>query len=445
MIGLAERLAVIGATRRLIADRAETFAEAASRPHASAADILVSEVMPLLAACRFLERQAPRILAATRPGGRPIWLMGTRLGVRRLSLGRVLVIGPSNYPLLLPGVQVLQALTAGNTVLVKPAPGCTPPMQALRDALMDAGLAATALTVLDEGTASVRTAVREGVDHVVLTGSAESGRAVLADLALHLVPATMELSGRDAMIVLEGADLAAAARAAVFGLSLNGGRTCIAPRRLIVVAAIAKAFKGHLDPLLDAAAPIEVLDRLRPRVAHICGTAALSEGSMRPRVVPAVMEDAWVDEDLFAPLAALLVVPDEIAAVTLANTGPYALGATVFGPTNAARRVAAALRAGCVLVNDMIVPTAHPALPFGGTGASGFGVTRGAEGLLAMTRPQAVVERTRPSVRHLTTLPPAAEAIVAPLLRLAYGTRRWRAGVDLLKALGVGGRIRRGT
>lgn len=428
-----QRLRVIAGGRRLIAERATSFAAAASRPHASPADIMVAEVMPLLAACRFLERRAIRILGLTRPGGRPLWLWGTRLLVRRVPLGRVLVIGPANYPLLLPGVQVLQALAAGNQVLVKPAPGCAAPMHALRSVLVEAGLPAPALSVLDDESAAAGAAIEAGVDHVVLTGSAETGRAVLADLAPRLVPATMELSGRDAMLVLDGADVELAALAASFGLRFNGGRTCIAPRRIIVVAAMAERFAGRLRAVLATAAPVPVAAALRGRIAAIAGTDALCGGGMRPLAVAATKGEAWVDEDLFAPLAALLTVPDEAAAIAAANAGPYALGATVFGPGPAAWRVAGSLRAGCVLVNDMVAPTAHPGLPFGGAGASGFGVTRGAEGLLAMTRPQAVVERTSRSVRHLTTLPPQAADLVAALLQLGYGGSRWRAVAGLAR------------
>ena len=390
MITIRDRLRVIGRARRLIANRAESFAQAAARPDASAADILVAEVMPLLAACRWLERRAERILATTRPGGRPVWLFGTRLLVRRVPLGRVLVIGPSNYPLFLPGVQTLHALAAGNTVLVKPAPGCSASMALMRDTLVEAGLPPESLTVLGE-----EPAIPDRVDHVVLTGSAATGRAVLAELAPRLVSATMELSGRDAMIVLDGADIELAARAAAFGLQLNGGRTCIAPRRIIVVQALATLFVARLEALL-------------------AGGGA--------RVVRAEPDEAWVHQESFTAVAALLVAPDEAASIAIANAGPYALGASVFGPPEAARRVATSLRAGCVVVNDMIAPTAHPALPFGGAGDSGFGVTRGAEGLLAMTRPQAVVERTRPSMRHLTILQPETAGMVARLLRGWYGS-----------------------
>jgi len=120
-------------------------------------------------------------------------------------------------------------------------------------------------------------------------------------------------------------------------------------------------------------------------------------------------------------VASLVTVPDMDAAVRAANSCRFALGASVFGPPAVARSVGRRLRAGCVVVNDLIVPTADPRLPFGGAGASGFGATRGAEGLLEMTRAQAVVSRRRPVTLQYRPLPGSAAPWVARGLRWLYG------------------------
>jgi acyl-CoA reductase-like NAD-dependent aldehyde dehydrogenase len=157
----------------------------------STADILVAEVMPLLAACRFLERSAAAVLRERFPGraGRPVWLAGTALRVRRVPMGVVLVVGPANFPLFLPAVQAVQALAAGNAVLVKPAPGWAAPMAALCRGLARAGLPDGLCAVLPESAEAAQTAIRAGVDKVVLTGSAASGRAVAAAL----IPAALRI------------------------------------------------------------------------------------------------------------------------------------------------------------------------------------------------------------------------------------------------------------
>ncbi|HYG35445.1 MAG TPA: aldehyde dehydrogenase family protein, partial [Clostridia bacterium] len=123
LVSVPERLQVIERFRHLVAEHAAELADV-SFPHNSRpkAEILVSEVLPLADACRFLEREADSMLAPRFFGekGRPMWLFGTTAQVHREPLGVVLIIAPSNYPIFLPGVQVLQALVAGNAVLLKP-------------------------------------------------------------------------------------------------------------------------------------------------------------------------------------------------------------------------------------------------------------------------------------------------------------------------------------
>ena len=125
---LATRLALVRELRHLLAENAGQLAEAsASARHRPALESLTAEVLPLAEACRLLEREAESILATRRLGRRalPLWLAGVRREIRREPLGVVLIIGPGNYPLLLPGVQLIQALAAGNAVLLKPGVGGT--------------------------------------------------------------------------------------------------------------------------------------------------------------------------------------------------------------------------------------------------------------------------------------------------------------------------------
>src|SRR4051794_21084498 len=168
--GLARRLEVITAARRLIAREAPALAALIPRPPA---ETLSAEILPLAEAAQFLQRAAPALLAPKRLGrGRPIWLFGGRQGIPRGPRGAGLILGPGNYPLFLPGVQALQALAAGNGVAVKPAPGASAPMLALADLLRRAGLPGGVLEVLPE--AAGPAAVRAGFDFIVLTGGAET-------------------------------------------------------------------------------------------------------------------------------------------------------------------------------------------------------------------------------------------------------------------------------
>jgi acyl-CoA reductase-like NAD-dependent aldehyde dehydrogenase len=305
-------------------------------------------------------------------------------------------------------VQILQALVAGNAACVKPAPGREPPLVRLAELLAGAGLPDGLLHVLQASHTAGEAAVRAGFDKVFLTGSAATGARVLAAAAPMLTPTTMELSGNDPVFVLPGADLNLVAECLCYGLRLNGGETCIAPRRVFVTQADAPALARALAARLPAAGSMSVPETALTRVAE--SLAGPDGGAIRvlapdgPIVLaapgPAL---AALTDDMFAPVLCLLTVADMEAALAIADTSPYALGAAVFGPDPAARALAGRVRAGSVVLNDLIVPTADPRLPFGGRGRSGFGVTRGAEGLLEMTAIKTVSARTgrfRPHLRN---------------------------------------------
>jgi acyl-CoA reductase-like NAD-dependent aldehyde dehydrogenase len=417
------RLQIVRRLRHLIAVRAEALVAAVGDQHGRiAADTLATEVIPLADACRFLEREAARLLRPRRLGrrGRPLWLAGAEAEIHREPLGVVLILAPGNYPLFLPGVQLLQALVAGNAVLVKPAPGCTAPLAALNALLEDSGLPSELVQLLDEDVAGARAAIAQGVDRVVLTGSAETGRAVLADLAPRLTPATLELSGNDAVFVLPGADLDLVADALAFGLRLNAGATCIAPRRVFVPQAQAvdleRRLQAHLAGLPQVPVAASTTERLEPlldearrggsRIIRTSPTAGLS--AMSPILAAsATPELALLQADIFAPVLAIVPVHDCEQALRFDDICPYALGASVFGPEEPARRFAKRVRAGAVTINDLIAPTADPRLPFGGRARSGYGVTRGAEGLLELTCLKSISlrrGRLRPHYQPSTTV-----------------------------------------
>jgi acyl-CoA reductase-like NAD-dependent aldehyde dehydrogenase len=387
---IEERLRIVRELRHRIAENADALAVAAggvrNRP---LAEKLVSEVLPLADACRWLERNAARVLAPRRCGkrGRPFWMRGVSFEVQRQPFGVVLVIGPGNYPLFLPAVHSLHALVAGNAVLLKPAPGTPEVALAFARLFIDAGLDSALLTILPESVGAARDAIADGVDKVIFTGSSENGRNVLTVLAETNTPSVMELSGEDAVIVLADADLDLVTRALRFGARLNAGETCIAPRRLVAVQSIA-------DDLLACLAAARVPRLLVERVR------------------------------------------DEAAALLRANSADFALGASIFSRDVAkARSLAALIKTGFVLINDLIVPTADPRMPFGGVKASGFGTTRGDEGLIEMTFPHVVAIRRCRSYPHFDDPGPDDAHLFSAYIRAAHGRRRFAAIRELFSAL----------
>ena len=452
---IQQRLVCIRELRRLIAEHAHVLAEAsASARQRPVLESLTAEVLPLAEACRFLEREAAALLAPRHLGSRglPLWLSGVRSEIRREPLGVVLIIGPGNYPLLLPGVQLIQALLAGNAVLLKPGVGGSFAALALVEIIHRAGFDSHLVTLLPESAEAARAAIEAGPDKVLFTGSAATGEKILAQLAPHLIPATMELSGCDAVIVRADADLDLVVKALTFGLMLNNGATCMGPKRVLVHRSIATELEGRLARAFQGYESVQftsaATDQLRPLLdeatahgAHFVAGGRTDDGSVQTPVILAGVSPSaqFLREDIFAPVLVLVTVSDDAAAMSLANDCPYALGASIFTrDESAARIIAASINTGIVSINDLIIPTADARLPFGGRKRSGFGVTRGAEGLLELTTPK-VITFSRSKFRPAFNPPhPKDEAMFQAYLEVTHGRgllKRARALLALIKNL----------
>lgn len=408
-----QRLRSVLAFRHLLVRYADRLADVISRDVGkSANEALAGEVLPTADACHFLEREAATLLRPRRVSSRsrPLWLMGQSDVVERRPRGVVGIIGTWNYPLFLNGVQIVQALTAGNAVVWKPSEVTPRFADVLHELLSEAGFPSDLIQRLP-ATREMGPALADAdVNHVVFTGSANVGRKLAARLGERLVSSTLELSGCDLQLVLDDADVKLAARAAWFGSTINRGQTCIAVRRAFVQRKNYPAFCDLLSqlardsqpqPLTMASQARQAEQLLQDAVSHggkllVPQTGSATDGTCRPAVVvDARPEMAICREAAFAPVMAVLPFDTLEDALAMEAQCPYALGASIFtGNVALAQRLSAQLRSGAVCINDVIVPTAHPATPFGGAGASGWGVTQGAEGLLEMTVPQVVSVRS---------------------------------------------------
>ncbi len=445
---------VLRRARHLLAERAGSLAEAMpSTLQRTSADTLVTEVLPLLDACRFLERNAAKLLKPRRLGskGRPLWLSGIQAEVQREPLGHVLIIGPANFPLFLPGVQTLQALAAGNSVTWKAGEGGACVATVFAQAMLEAGLPVGVLTVGDESIDAGKKAIAAHPDKVIFTGSSHSGQAVLGALAATSTPAVVELSGADAIIVMPGADLAVVARAVAFGLRLNGSAVCMSPRRLLATAATLHALKPILQKELNEVPAVALPERIARQLSVLLEDAVsqgaellgvLDPTAQRPLLIDnAAASMAIAQADIFAPVLSLLAVESMMHVPGVYGQCPYALTLSVFcGKSEVKRGLALArtLRTGTVLINDLIAPTADPRVPFGGRGASGYGVTRGAEGLLEMTAVKTVLVRRGGAMRHLDATTEADAPLFAAMIAASHGeswTSRWRAMRDAIRAV----------
>jgi aldehyde dehydrogenase (NAD+) len=318
-------------------------------------------------------------------------------------------------------------------------------------ALREAGLPEGVLTVTEESVEAAQRELELGTDKVIFTGSFESGRKVLSGLAETATPAVMELAGADAIMVTPEADLQRVAEAVAFGLRLNGGAVCMSPRRLFANPGTMKALRPLLEAELAKVPPITLDAKTETRLNQMLEEAVSAGATVRSAGVdtpPMTMKPSWMghpilvdgarpsmaiaQSDVFAPVISLLEANSMLHAAELYAHCPFALTVAIFcapQEEKRARMLAGMLRAGTVLFNDVIAPTVDPRVSFGGRGASGYGVTRGAEGLLEMTAVKTLLIRRGRSTLHMQPTQDADAPMFSGLIAAIHGNgwaRRWR-------------------
>jgi len=314
-------------------------------------------------------------------------------------LGPVLAVMPWNFPFWQVFRFAAPALMAGNAGLLKHAGNVTGCALAIESLLREAGFPPPlfrALLLSSERVASVIEAPE--VKAVTLTGSTPAGQAVAAKAGAVLKKTVLELGGSDPYLVLEDADLEAAAETCAASRLVNGGQSCIAAKRFIVVEPVRARFlelfvermraRKMGDPFAEGVAVgpqarRDLRDGVHAQVEKTVaqGARLLLGGVLPPGpgafYPPTVLTGvrrgmAAFDEEVFGPVAAVVPVADEDAAVAAANDSPFGLGAAVFTRDSArGERVAARLEAGSVFVNALVA--SDPRLPFGGVKQSGYG------------------------------------------------------------------------
>jgi acyl-CoA reductase-like NAD-dependent aldehyde dehydrogenase len=415
-------------------------------------DALVAEVMYGANALGFWAKKAPSYLADERIRSAAPLLRGKRLVLRYRPIGVVGVIGPWNYPLTNCFGDCVPALAAGNAVILKPSEVTPLTSLLLLQGLRESGLPEDVMAVATGGAATGAALVDE-VDMVMFTGSASTGRQVMARAAQTLTPVSLELGGKDPMIVLADADLERAANHAVYYAMLNTGQTCISVERVYVEAPVHDEFVARVTEKARAlrnerpAGPgttevgsmtfppqVDVVERhvqdAREKGAQVLvgGTRGhAGEGGYWYEPTVLVGVDHTMDcmrEETFGPTLPIMRVANAEEAVRLANDSPYGLGASVFS-RDAARGEAVARRieAGAVCVNDALVNYSALELPMGGMKTSGVGSRHGAGGIRKYTQQQSLlISRLNPRKDiHMYPYRARMTAVLGRLVRVLYG------------------------
>ncbi|HEX3605849.1 MAG TPA: aldehyde dehydrogenase family protein [Candidatus Dormibacteraeota bacterium] len=435
-----ERARRLRALKAIIARRAEELGALVHRENGKPRTDAFLEIMLAIDHLEWAARNAPRVLGRRRVRA-GLLAANQAASVEYLPLGVIGVIGPWNYPVYTPMGSISYALAAGNAVVFKPSEYTPAIGRWLADAATEAIPEYPVLQVITGAGETGAALCASGVDKLAFTGSARTGRRVMAACAETLTPVLLELGGNDAMIVDEDADLDQAANAAVWGALQNAGQACISVERVYVVTAVHDSFVSRVVELagkvrtgtdigpITMPGQLDIISRHlgdafdRGARAVVGGPGAVHAPFVDPVVLVDVPRDALIlREETFGPTLPIVRVRDADEAVRLANDTRYGLGSVVFAKRRGLE-LARRLRAGMTSVNAVIAYAAVPSLPFGGVGDSGFGRIHGDDGLREFSRAKATTMVRFPLPVDLLSFqrPEMAVRAVKAITRLRHG------------------------
>jgi succinate-semialdehyde dehydrogenase/glutarate-semialdehyde dehydrogenase len=446
----ADRARVIRRLHDLVIDRAEKILDTIQSETGKSRRDALAEVVTVAGTARYYLTHGEGYLAAKRKRGAIPLLTHSTLEHR--PHGVVGLIVPWNYPFLLSVGDALPALLAGNAVLLKPS-DLTPFTALLGKALLEeSGLDPDLMTIVQGGPDVGGELIRQ-VSYVGFTGSSANGRKVAVAAAERLIPFSLELGGKNPMIVLKDAPLEEAAEALLAGAFSNAGQTCISVERIYVESPVfdrfaqlvadrtraiklgwSRSFDMDIGSMIHASHAARVQQAIDAAIEQ--GASVLAGAKRRPDLGSAFVEPTvltQVDrkapiavEETFGPVVSLHRVESRDEAIALANDSQYGLNASVWaGGAAPAMAIARQLEAGSVAINSTLMIYSAFDLPMGGVKQSGIGRRHAEQGILRYTQAQSIVRSFQSGGGYDATLKWInSEKMAAAMLKIVKFWRR---------------------
>lgn len=342
----------------------------------------------------------------------PIAQFASRSFVKPMPYGVTLIMSPWNYPFLLTMEPLVDALAAGNTVVVKPS-AYSPATSEVMKEILEEVFSPEYVAVVTGGRAENTCLLQEKFDYIFFTGSQAVGREVMAQAAKHLTPVTLELGGKSPCIVDKSANLRLAAKRIVFGKYLNCGQTCVAPDYILCEKAVqdklVAALKAEIvkqfgeTPLMNPTYGKMINEKHFVRVCGLMEKEKVAHGGRSDvaalKIEPTVMrdvtfEDAIMQEEIFGPVLPIVTIESMDEAISVINGRQKPLALYVFGQDKqVTKKVMAHCTFGGGCINDTIIHLATSNMGFGGVGESGMGAYHGKVGFDTFSHKKSIVDK----------------------------------------------------
>ena len=414
---IRDRAAIIRRFHDIVLREQDAVLDLIQRETGKARAHAVEEVMHVAISSRFYAHSAKKFLRTRREVG--AFPGATKTRVTHQPKGVVGVISPWNYPFSLAICDAIPALLSGNAVIMKPDSQTVWTALWTVEKMYEAGLPENLLQVVVGDGPVVGGALIDNVDYICFTGSTSTGRTVGAQAGSRLIGSSLELGGKNAMIVCPDADLPTAVEVAVRACFASAGQLCVSTERIYVQREIADDFLGAFVKAtkeLELGSQVgwgydvgsliseDALRRVGNAVneAFAAGARVVAGGNARPDIGPFVFEPTIlinthdgmriVREETFGPVVSVMIYDEVDEAIERANRSPYGLHSVVItSDALEGERIAGLLRTGSVTINDSYAASfGSLAAPMGGMKDSGVGRRHGKEGMLRFTESQTV-------------------------------------------------------